>query len=643
MSHISNYLHSNLNTYLSTFHKKYDLIHPYVKNKKNSSNNIYSNYSLFSNNYQNINHVNNYDNENPNINYYDFGKNMNIPLSYGYKKEKKYMSKSSEQDLDILKLQLRCDLIGQKINQIQNQVQNFHESNSCDDKKILKKNRTYGNLNENKILNNFNNNIDYVNKNYEKKNIFKIPVPIKRDIGLGDGFRERKNKDKIHNISYVNKNINNNYLINNYNVKNDNINKKNNNFFKQSSFYNSNNPRNQNLSMINDNNIGKKYDKIITNKINSNPNIIKQKDNCIAKYNNYINDYNAKINFIPNSIERNNKKISKKAQILRKNFSAKQSKSNNISPTKNNIIIKNRKKNGINEKIDFDKNLYNVSKYGSFDKYFLNDNNYTDNSYINYICTIKNNFNDINYNNLERIKKNSFSDEKIKQINRIKQNNFVIQKGFDINIKNKNESKFEKKDINIINFNNNDNKTMKNYNNSFNKNNTLYPSNNRKDKMRNNNTNNKKIKETKHNQMQINNNFNVNNNTNYYNFNYNQNNNKDNYDNKQKNMKNNKKHIIKSKKNNNNKNNSKNNFFKDNLDENSINDNLKLNHDYSNDDMIHTSDIFNSLNDDNLKLEYAKKPNIIFEKVIKTNINSKRKKMPNSNNLNYPIKNNKIK
>ena len=105
MSHISNYLHSNLNTYLSTFHKKYDLIHPYVKNKKNSSNNIYSNYSLFSNNYQNINHVNNYDNENPNINYYDFGKNMNIPLSYGYKKEKKYTSKSSEQDLDILKLQ----------------------------------------------------------------------------------------------------------------------------------------------------------------------------------------------------------------------------------------------------------------------------------------------------------------------------------------------------------------------------------------------------------------------------------------------------------------------------------------------------------------------------------------------------------
>ena len=150
MSRFSNYSFSGIAPNLNFYQESYnsDFIHQNTKINKISSNNNYSNYSLFSNDIE------------PNIN----------PLSYNYNKEKKYLSKSSEPDLDMMKIELRCDLIGQKINQIQNQVENFHESTSREYKNILKKNRTYGNINKNKNLYNKIENRGYIMHKFEKNN-----------------------------------------------------------------------------------------------------------------------------------------------------------------------------------------------------------------------------------------------------------------------------------------------------------------------------------------------------------------------------------------------------------------------------------------------------------------------------------------
>ena len=637
MAQISNYLYSNINPYLNSLKEKYELnnIHPYVKNKRFSSNNIFSNYSLFdnkTNELQNINTNNNYNDNNTNINYYDFGPYMNMPLSYELKKEKNYMNKSSEQDLNMMKLQLRCDLIGQKINQIQNQVQNFRESSSKDDKKILKKNRTYGNLNENKNLYRNKINKKYEDNVYEQKNFFKIPIPRKKEVGLSDGFRKKKNinSKRGHNISYINKNISSNYLINDYSNKNGN--------FRQSFFFNTMNKPNKNKS-INGNNRETKNNKIIINKISSNPNILKQKNNNIVQFNNYVVDDNINNNFVPNS----NTNTNKKSRLFRKNFSAQRSKSNNISPNKNNLIIKNRKQNGINQNINYQKSSNSVAKYGSFDQYFFNDNNYADNSYIKYIDTIKNNFNSINYNNLDNIKYNSFNNSKIIEPNQIIKNNFVIQKGNNINIINK-RPKTNQKSSNITTYNNKNYQIVNNYNKSFDKNKAFNMVKDRINKKSiKGKTNSYKNKGNKINNQktQINNNFNVNNNTNYYNFNYNQNtnnnnNNKPNYMNKYKNMKNNKVINLASKNNINSvtQKNIQKDLLKDNNEESSTNEYLRVNHDYSNDDLMPPSDMFNSVNN-NINFELIKKPSINSENKMKTNINSKRKKGLNPNNYNY--------
>ena len=637
MAQISNYLYSNINPYLNSLQEKYELnnIHPYVKNKRFSSNNIFSNYSIFdnkTNEFQNINTNNNYNDNNTNINYYDFGPYMDMPLSYGLKKEKNYMNKSSEQDLNMMKLQLRCDLIGQKINQIQNQVQNFRESSSKDDKKILKKNRTYGNLNENKNLYRNKINKKYEDNVYEQKNFFKIPIPRKKEVGLSDGFRKKKNinSKRGHNLSYINKNISSNYLINDYNNKNGN--------FRQSFFFNTMNKPNKNKS-INGNNRETKNNKIIINKISSNPNILKQKNNNIFQFNNYVVDDNINNNFVPNS----NTNTNKKTRLFRKNFSAQRSKSNNISPNKNNLIIKNRKQNGINQNINYQKSSNSVAKYGSFDQYFFNDNNYADNSYIKYIDTIKNNFNSINYNNLDNIKYNSFNNSKIIEPNQIIKNNFVIQKGNDINIINQ-RPKTNQKSSNITTYNNKNYQIVNNYNKSFDKNKAFNMVKDRiNKKCMKGKSNSYKNKDNKINNQktQINNNFNVNNNTNYYNFNYNQNtnnnnNNKQNYMNKYKNMKNNKVINLASKNNINSviQKNIQNDLLKDNNEESSTNEYLRINHDYSNDDLMPPSDMFNSVNN-NINFELIKKPSINSENKMKTNINSKRKKGLNPNNYNY--------
>ena len=625
MAQISNYSYSNLNL-VPSYHGRYHS--SYIDKSKNNNNefplrNIYSNNQIFNNEIQN---------ENKNINYYDFENNLNIPLSYLQKRENPYKSKSSEQDLDMMKLQFRCDLIGQKISQIQNQVQNFQESTSKEFKNILRKHKTYGNLNLNGGVVERNNGEKQYNilSKFEKNNFFKIPISIRKEKGLNNAFRKKRNENNINskNISYINKISNSNFLLNDYNNKTNNEIVNNN--YKQSSFFNYTNfPKKK--QPFPEKNMKKKYNKIIINKINSNPDLIKPKENKIVQINNYINDYNTKYKNIPNSSEKNKNKIIN-LQIMKRNYSAKGSMSNNISPNKIGTI-KNRKINEI-KKLNSENisNSNSVAYYGSFDKYFVNDNNYNDTSYIKYIDGIKKNFDIINHNNLNKVKGHySFSTDKLWISNMINQNNLVIQKGYNFKIINEQPPNYEGNNNAKINITSKKYQPINNYKNPINMAKTYNFAMNSNNKTKNKgNINNKKNRNTKKSQTQINNNFNVNNNTNYYNFNYNQNNNNKNYENKMKNIKNQKKGNIKATNNNlkvNPKNQNKN--INENFEENSNKDYVKYNHDYSNDERIHTSDLFNSINDDKNN-ELIKKSNLIYEKKITTKLNSKRK-MSNMN------------
>ena len=609
MAQILNYSYSKFRPYLNSYQNKNssNFINSTNNFDKIQSNNIYSNYSLFNDNEENIN---------PNINHYDFKNDSNIPLSYYEKKEKKHKSKSIEQDFDMMKIQLRCDLIGQKINQMQNQLEDYHKSNSKENKNILRKNRTYNNFKE--IGNNYNNK-DNKQNNLEKINFFKIPIQNKKENRRGDIFRKKRSENISHNISYINKNINSNYYTNrNYNKKttphkimnnNLNINGVGLDNFRQTFFKNTMNMDYQNqtqkhiINNLNEN----KYN-------NTNPNIIKQKKQNFVQINNYINGYNNK-KIIPKSYEKINQKKSAKSKRIKRSCSQ-----NNFST--NLSSNKTRKINYSNYINNFKTKLNSVSSYGSFDQFFNNDNNYSDSSFIKYINTIKNNFYSINYTNLNKIKQKSFRND-----NQISKNNLVIQKGYDFNIINNNKKdNFKdinhKKEIDIKNIKIQDSKNIKKFKNL----------NKTFDSIHNmNNQNRTKINydnnfENKNQPTQINNNFNVNNNTNYYNFNYNQNNRNNNYKKKMKNNKDNDMKNIKSKNNIlNNQGKINHEILKENIEENSTNDYMKYHHDYSNDDFMNTSDMYNSIIDDK-KYNFIKKPNIIYEKKNKSNLNTKRKK-----------------
>ena len=612
MAQILNYSYSKFNPYMNSYQNKNS---SYFVNSTNNfqkihSNNIYSNFSSFNSNEENIKQ---------NINYYDFKNNLNIPLSYLEKKEKKYKSKSIEQDFDMMKIHLRCDLIGQKINQMQNQLEDYHKSTSKENKNILRKNRTYNNFK--KIANNYNNKNNRQN-NLAKNNFLKIPINNKKENHFGDIFSKKRNENISHNLSYINNNINRNYYPNsdynnkkmNHKITNTNININNigYNNFRQSFSKNTidKDYKNQTQKSIVDNFNEMKY-----NKINTNPNIINQKKHNFVQINNYINGYNTKNKIIPKSYEKINQQKSTKPKKIKKSYS-QNNISNNVSP------YKTRKINDVNYNNNFKTKSNNVISYGSFDQFFINDNNYVDSSFINYINTIKNNFNSVNYTNLNKIKQNYFRND-----NQINKNNLVIQKGYNLNIINNNAIKYNlgnnhKKELNTKNINEQDAKhykKIKNLNKAFD---SVHNMNNQ-NIIKNMYDKNVKNKEQP---TQINNNFNVNNNTNYYNFNYNQNNCNNNYKKKMKNNKNRNMNNINSKNNLHNVQGKINHdIFKENLEENSTNDYLKYNHDYSNDDFMNTSDMYNSIVEDK-KYNFIKKPSVIYEKKNKSNLNTKRKK-----------------
>ena len=138
------------------------------------------NYSLFKKDKSNITFTNSlrtvshsdFHNKNNNLVINNYKTKSNYNLKIGNNKRKKYINKTIEKDLEMMKLQMSCDLISHKINQIKDKVQNLHQASINEDKELIDENRRrktnlkknnhnyinlkYNNLNYN--LNNYNNN-----------------------------------------------------------------------------------------------------------------------------------------------------------------------------------------------------------------------------------------------------------------------------------------------------------------------------------------------------------------------------------------------------------------------------------------------------------------------------------------------------
>ena len=124
---------------------------------------IFKKHSLFDRNrYKNNNNRNNTNNKTLNLSlsrnidnksHADFHniKNERIIMDYNHKNNNNSrainkkgninMNSSLKKDLDMMKLQMSCDLITHKINQIKNRVQNLHEASIKDDKNLINKNK----------------------------------------------------------------------------------------------------------------------------------------------------------------------------------------------------------------------------------------------------------------------------------------------------------------------------------------------------------------------------------------------------------------------------------------------------------------------------------------------------------------------
>ena len=197
-----------------------------MNKRKTSPNNLYSKYYIFNKDFKN--------NIKQNTNLYNYYNNLTNNIISNkdlYPKKIIRYNRSIDQDLDMMKMQLRCDLITQKIYQIQDQVQNLHESSIKDDLNLLNKTKNtiiedindIGSYNDNSLSNRIKCNIinkAQLTKQYEKY--------------------YRNNKDEM---LYINEELNNNYYnyeINEYNNKN----------------YKTNNSKNDNqkLYLLNSNN-----------------------------------------------------------------------------------------------------------------------------------------------------------------------------------------------------------------------------------------------------------------------------------------------------------------------------------------------------------------------------------------------------
>ena len=343
------------------------------------------------------------------------------------KKENFYNINRVGKDLDFMKIQMSCDLIAHKINRIKNKVQNLHESNIQDDKLILSaKNKRLHNkekFNLNKRNNTF---ID----NYSQYN-----YSIKRFQNINDS--------NIYNNSFnSNLNIGENYInyfrkINSYNIPNVNI--------------------NQNRKFISNKN-ALKYVLLNSAKSKNNDSKITIPFNTKNAYFNLNNSYLLAEKEINNNSTNNNLELLKNRIIQ-----SYQNKKNIIltAPIQNKKILKhnsyNRKNlNNINsgnmrrndkKKLQETSFSSNPVKYGSFDKYFFNNNRndrkiYKNSNYSNRI--LYNHKYNLNIEGKILLKKdNKDKNKQLQKINKmINKNNIAVigENNFNI-LKNKNKIK----------------------------------------------------------------------------------------------------------------------------------------------------------------------------------------------------------
>ena len=377
-------------------------------------------------------------------------------------------------EIDIMKFKMSCNLINQKINQLRKYSKEL-ESHSYDKIKNNINNTVVDTVNNSNII--INNRNDYLKNNFNYLTYINNQQNINKRNKVGE-IKMNYTSKKLFNNSKLSFNEDNN-SINNINKINFNNNKKN-------SFINYNNHIN-NINKINKiNNIG------INNNIIRKKNIsklIRQNDTDINIYNefNRLNETERQLKNIPTIIKnekidniRINKRISFKHTKRDPNY--KPPIYNKLFSNKNNIVHKRFNSYGINNiseinsqsqnininqnnnnNYTYNDNIQKINYYqkknenknknrvGYFDNFFLKNKNLY---YIENSC----NYNIINQNSIEKSKNNNLEIEESSKISYITSNNIITNNNINNNNLNGN---------NLI-VNNNAIKDIKNKNNNIN-------------------------------------------------------------------------------------------------------------------------------------------------------------------------------
>ena len=561
-----------------------------------------------------------------------------------------------QKDLEMMKLQMSCDIVTHKINQIKDKVQNLHESSIEEDKNLINKKIGINVYQKKKSDNmkfysikNLNNNYNrYVFNDFSKeknKKFLRISKEMSREINnTFDNSELNHIDDKIktyqdYNLNldiYRNKPYNripkfsytNNlkyFAIDTQNNSKDIFNNNNNDIYQKDNFEIRSNTLNnidkiENLKYINSNNNNniKKYVKNNNKIIRLNKDSQRIKTNKINLTESNIIKPNHISNINDNLDNKDKNKIYNKLKLIENKNKNKFKENNKQTQQKNNFEFFNPKfgsldKYFINNNLNKKKNINNINNQIEKNINLYNDNNQYNISKNNKEIKTENDLNQNNENNKIKIEDNNINDEKLllySNLEQSKQGNLNLNKYYKKNLnKNNLYIKLQNKDKNEI-----DNKIVKNKLNDINK--EKYNSNGENIyynyfKLKNDNITTKDKNDKIDNKKELNNSENIlNTNNNLIQPNNNMINNKDNIkDNNFKiNINNIANYSIKNNCLNINNNTNKNKLIEDNntnnIDESNVKDKAKLTHNYSKDDLLLTSEKIN--------LEYS--PDELLEK-----------------------------
>ena len=362
-------------------------------------------------------------------------------------------NKKIEKDLEMMKLQMSCDLITHKINQIKDKVQNLHEASIEDDKNLINKNMGINVYQKKKsnYIDIYSNKDCVINNNYKRyvfmdfsklrnKKFLKISNEMSKEINntfdnselnrINDNFRTFQNSEfdldlstkvynnKIIKLSYKSnlKHLLLNTQSNEKEILNDNIN----------NIYNidDNNKLEIKQNILND--INKSADINYTN--NRTKKNIKNNNNKILKSHKPNIKSNKIISSLPNN-QNYSKNINNNPENNGKNIIYNKVRMNlnkNKNKLKENNVQTNQKKNN---------NKFINTEFGSLDKYFLGDNLIKDKNIIIRNPKEKNLYNNNRYN----IQQNNNEIEKQNLINQLDEDNKIKIEEYNENNINNNE------------------------------------------------------------------------------------------------------------------------------------------------------------------------------------------------------------